>query len=306
MIKSPYNREPEHFISKEKIPVFAAQDFEVNEFSIQNAAQIHDNAMSWLCKTHNVDEAALRVDLISRLRLKPGQTILMTATGAGNDLPELTKCLGSNGKIYAQDFAKEMLLAAASRANDVFNMHGCAVEFSVSDATDLPFESGSFDAVYHFGGINLYDDIPAGIREMDRVAKPGARVVIGDEGIAPWLLNTDLAQALITNNALYTLQPPMGSIPQTAKDVNLSWVVNNCFYIIEFTAGDRNWSADIDVNHVGRRGGSIRSRHYGKLEGVSPDLRDRFYELAERKGKSRTDYLETLISNELAAELETE
>ena len=37
---------------------------------------------------------------------------------------------------------------------------------------------------------------------MDRVTKPGGKVVFGDEGIAYWLKNTELGKSLITNNIL--------------------------------------------------------------------------------------------------------
>src|SRR3546814_8144504 len=57
--------------------------------------------------------------------------------------------------------------------------------FSVSDACHLPFEDRFFDAAFHFGGINLFDDVEGAIGEMNRVVKPGGRVVFGDEGIGP-------------------------------------------------------------------------------------------------------------------------
>ena len=78
----------------------------------------------------------------------------------------------------------------------------------------------------------LYKDIKKGIDEMDRVTKPGGKVVFGDEGIAYWLKNTELGKSLITNNILYNLDPPMEMLPKSAKNVNLSWVINNCFYVI--------------------------------------------------------------------------
>ena len=68
----------------------------VNEFSIKNAAEIHDNALNWLFKTHNVNEEELRIELINKLDLKEGNKILVTATGAGNDLVYISKKIGAD------------------------------------------------------------------------------------------------------------------------------------------------------------------------------------------------------------------
>jgi ubiquinone/menaquinone biosynthesis C-methylase UbiE len=48
----------------------------------------------------------------------------------------------------------------------------------------LPFKDESFDVVFHFGGINFFNDKAAAIREMARVAKFGTKFVIGDENEA--------------------------------------------------------------------------------------------------------------------------
>ena len=128
----------------------------------------------------------LREELIGKLNLKKGDKVLVTATGAGNDLEYISK-IGKLGQIYYQDYAKEMLFAAYYRTKKIINLKAYKIFFSVNDATNLPFKDNQFDATYHFGGINLYKDIKKGIDEMDRVTKPGGKVVFGDEGIAYWL-----------------------------------------------------------------------------------------------------------------------
>jgi ubiquinone/menaquinone biosynthesis C-methylase UbiE len=49
------------------------------------------------------------------------------------------------------------------------------------EAEHLPFRDGLFDCVYHIGGINFFNDKAQAIREMIRVAKPGAKIVLSDE-----------------------------------------------------------------------------------------------------------------------------
>ncbi len=44
-----------------------------------------------------------------------------------------------------------------------------------------PFRDAIFDAVFHVGGINFFNDRARAIAEMIRVAKPGTKIVIVDE-----------------------------------------------------------------------------------------------------------------------------
>ncbi len=295
-----YNCDPKYIDQGTDIPIFKHQEINVNEFSIKNAAEIHDNALKWLFDTHKVNEKALREDMINKLNLKKGDTILMTATGAGNDIKYIMDKIDTDGTLYAQDYAKEMLFAAHDRAKKELDTKKFKkIQFSVNDATELPFNNNSFDATFHFGGINLYHNVKKGIDEMHRVTKPGGKIVFGDEGLAHWLKHTSLGKALITNNKLYDLKPPLELLPSSANNVKLTWVINNCFYLIEYMKDEKDWDVNIDIKHVGRRGGSIRTRHYGNLEGIDPDLKEEFYKKILQNGQSRVDAIENLIKSYL-------
>lgn len=283
------------YATNTRVPVFACEAEDSNEYALADAAQIHDNALRWVFQTFGTDEATLRKSLVARLRLAKGQTVLVTGAGAGNDLPFLVDALGGSGRIYAQDIARQMLLAGVDRHGELAKQSGVEIFFSASDATSLPFDAAVFDAAYHFGGLNLFPDIGKGIAEMNRVVKPGGRIVISDEGLAPWMKTTELGKMLIRNNPLYLYDAPLAALPDTARDVHVSWELANCFYVIDFTVGDAPPRVDIDVPHVGRRGGSIRTRYFGQLEGVDPALRDRAYAEAEKRGMSRVEYLEQLL-----------
>ena len=45
----------------------------------------------------------------------------------------------------------------------------------------MPFHDHKFDAVLSIGGFNHFNDPEGALREMVRVAKPGARIVVSDE-----------------------------------------------------------------------------------------------------------------------------
>ena len=135
---------------------------------------------------------------------------------------------------------------------------------------------------------------------MNRVVRAGGRVVIGDEGLAPWLRNSEIGRMLIRNNPLYACEVPLGLLPETARSPRVSWELCNTFYVIEFSVATDPLPIDIDVPHLGTRGGTVRTRYHGQLEGVEPGLRDLVYAEAERRGQSRVEYLEFILRRALS------
>ena len=170
------------------------------------------------------------------------------------------------------------------------------VTLSVADACALPFDDNSFDAAYHFGGINLFPDPARGIAEMARVVKEGGRVVFGDEGVAPWLKHTDYARMVVANNPLWEADSLIAQLPFSAVDVKQSWVLGNCFYVIEFTKRAAGPHIDPDVHHIGWKGGTMRTRHAGRVEGITPELKARLYAFAKSSGTSVHELLESAIA----------
>ena len=73
MTKILYNKKPKSIDKDTEIPIFDNQKENVNEFSIKNAAEIHDNALNWLFKTHNVNEEELRIEPIIPILLPCSQ-----------------------------------------------------------------------------------------------------------------------------------------------------------------------------------------------------------------------------------------
>lgn len=283
------------------IPIFARQPLGTNEYASGESPEKHDNALRWLLRTFGTDEPTLRRRLVDRLSIGPGARVLVTGAGAGNDLPFIAERLAHDGEITAQDIAAEMLLEGVKRHAKNMAAQGIRVRFFVGDATNLPLSDGAFDAAYHFGGINLFPDVSRGIAEMDRVVKVGGRVVVGDEGVAPWLRETELGRMLVNNNALYGYEAPLYAVPETARSPRLTWELCNTFWIIDFEVSRSPLPIDLDVPHVGKRGGTIRTRFEGQLEGIAPALRDRVYQEAARKGVSRVEFLESALRKAVEA-----
>ena len=75
--------------------------------------------------------------------------------------------------LTATDFSANML----KRARRKCGKYG-AVRFEQADITQLRYPDGSFDAVVAANVIHLLDDPYIALRELDRVCKPGGRLII--------------------------------------------------------------------------------------------------------------------------------
>ena len=58
--------------------------------------------------------------------------------------------------------------------------------FVAGDATRLPFATGSMDAAVISFGLRNVSDVPAALREMARVVRPGGRLVICEFSRPTW------------------------------------------------------------------------------------------------------------------------
>ena len=111
---------------------------------------------------------------LKSLTYRPSR-ILDLATGTG-DLAVMEAKLFPESKITGVDLSEEML--AIARAKSRRNRVESRIDFSKADCLALPFEESSFDLATIAFGIRNFEDIPAGLKEMLRVLKPGGRVLI--------------------------------------------------------------------------------------------------------------------------------
>jgi SAM-dependent methyltransferase len=98
------------------------------------------------------------------LRLPPGAAILDAGCGAGGNLA----LLAAYGRARGVD--PDATAVAAARARGLDAREG--------DAAQLPFTDGEFDLVCCLDVLEHVDDDVAVLRELRRVAKPGARLLV--------------------------------------------------------------------------------------------------------------------------------
>ena len=121
------------------------------------------------------DVLGQRSQVIQALQLCPGERVLDVGIGPGLLSYDLAATVGEKGRVAGIDASEPMVSMTRAR---------CAeqpwTEFSIADATKLPFDDGSFDAVVSTQVYEYVPDIAMALAETFRVLRAGGRIVILD------------------------------------------------------------------------------------------------------------------------------
>ena len=121
--------------------------------------------------------------IITRDRLQqvlapqPGERILEIGPGTGYYTLDMAEWIGPEGTVEVFDIQQEFLDHTMLRADERGLSNVVATQ---GDATDLPFEDDSIDAVVLTAVLGEIPDRAAALREIERVLRPGGRLVVGE------------------------------------------------------------------------------------------------------------------------------
>ncbi len=210
--------------------------------------------------------------------------ILETAAGTGRVTRALAEASGPGATIVATDFSEPML----SQAMKVVTSP--KVSWRQADATALPFEDASFDAVVCQFGVMFFPDKAAGYGEARRVLRPDGRFVFSvwddiEANDLSWIVGEAVATLFPDNPADFLTRGPFGYHDEAVirdglagagfGDVAVERVV------LETPAASAADAAAAIVRGS-PLGGEIESRHPGRVdeavEATTRALLDRFGE----------------------------
>ena len=301
----------QHYGVRQGIPIFVPSamltpiEQETQAEYDASAEQKYDEAVDWQFRSFYENEDDVRERMIDLLVLRPDSRVLEIGSGTGRDSFRIARKLGEQGEFFVQDLSEQMVLKTRQRLGAASGKPELAarIEYFVSTARFLPFPDGFFDAVFHFGGFNNFSEPKKTLGEMTRVVKKNGRVVFGDEALPPWLEGTEFGEVMVANNPLFKNKVPLECLPENAREVALRWVFGGCFYLIDFKVGDGPPPVDMDLPHKGWRGGTMRTRYYGRLEGVTPEARKMAIEAAKARGVSVHEWLDALVRSAAKSDL---
>ena len=107
---------------------------------------------------------------LRHLRFEQNATILDVGCGGGRTVQRLAT-LAPTGAVYGIDYSAASV--AASRASNARAIDAGRVHIQLGSVADLPFPDGSFDLVTAVETHYYWPDLPANMREVFRVLKPG-------------------------------------------------------------------------------------------------------------------------------------
>jgi ubiquinone/menaquinone biosynthesis C-methylase UbiE len=118
-----------------------------------------------------------RERLRSVLRPQPGEALLEIGVGTGYYSLDLAEWVAPAGTLELFDLQQEFLdhVMRAASARGLTNLAPTR-----GDATQLPYEDGSIDAVVLTAVLGEIPDTAAALREIRRVLKPSGRLVVGE------------------------------------------------------------------------------------------------------------------------------
>jgi SAM-dependent methyltransferase len=112
---------------------------------------------------------------LSHISIDKHNTILDIGCGGGRTVNKLA-AIATQGKVYGVDFSGESV-AFASRINKQWIETG-RVEIREASVSQLPFSADAFDVVTAVETHFWWPDLPADMREVLRVLKPGGTLII--------------------------------------------------------------------------------------------------------------------------------
>lgn len=113
--------------------------------------------------------------LVEALELRAGDTVADLGTGSGYLLPYLSRAVGPQGKVYAEEIQQEFLPALRHRADRLGN-----VTVVLGEAADPRLPPATVD---YFVLLTVYHEVEHPVpflRTLHRYARPGARLAIID------------------------------------------------------------------------------------------------------------------------------
>ncbi|WP_197053293.1 bifunctional demethylmenaquinone methyltransferase/2-methoxy-6-polyprenyl-1,4-benzoquinol methylase UbiE [Litchfieldella xinjiangensis] len=113
---------------------------------------------------------------LERAGVRPGHQVLDIAGGTGDLTLAFARRVGPRGRVVLADINASMLRVGRDKLLD--NGVGGNVEYVQANAECLPFPDNHFDCITIAFGLRNVTDKDAALRSMQRVLKPGGRLLV--------------------------------------------------------------------------------------------------------------------------------
>ena len=129
-------------------------------------------AASWEDQSFPPETRKKVVELVNTFCIQKGAWVLDVATGTGILHPYLLRAVGESGRVFAFDYSYKMLHQTKEKP---LGANLCCFQAS---AMAIPLSAGLCDIIVCFAAFPHFADQLLALREMTRVAKKGASLIV--------------------------------------------------------------------------------------------------------------------------------
>ena len=179
------------------------RNLELSEYK-QKVARVYNLAAA------GYDRPALRFfpivaeRLAELARICAGENVLDAGTGTGMAAFAAAEKVGLSGRVIGVDIGEEILNQALHKLEPGAQS---PITFLLGDMEHLEFPDGSFEAVLSASSLFFLPDMAAGLKEWNRVLKPGGRIAVSGYGGSAFRPLSDLFEARIRSYGVQLAAP---------------------------------------------------------------------------------------------------
>jgi ubiquinone/menaquinone biosynthesis C-methylase UbiE len=203
------------------------------------------------------------------LDVQPGLHVLDVGCGSGDDARAIARLVGDAGSVVGVDINPAMIQEARQRSA----ASTLPIEFRYGNAHQLPFADATFDRCRADRVFQHLEHPFDALREMSRVAKSGARLVISEPDWETLLIDHDdrattrkivnfICDSMVRNGWIGR------QLPRLFKECGLTniAVVTASFILTDYTLADRLWGLQRNAQRARDAGGISASECAAWLE----------------------------------------
>ncbi len=169
-------------------------------------------------------------EITEAMDVRSGDRVLETSVGTGRQI----KSIIDHGMAADQFVGLDISMGMLRKCQRNMRNWRHPLDLVQGNAEFLPFADDTFDVVLHIGGINFFNDKERAILEMVRVARPGARLYIGDETEKQLQEQPSLINRFYQKPDAGTYASPVDLVPDTMEKIDNRELWDGKMYLISF------------------------------------------------------------------------